>query len=377
MLTKLNRVSSTLVCLVCAAACGGDGGSPGVVEQWRIDPEPLVAVGDVDAEDPYLFARIAGVELLPDGRIAVADGMSGTIRVFHSDGRLDRQMGGIGDGPGEFRYINSLRVSYPDTLVVYDSQALRLTAFLATGELVSTVSFTSPDGWPEVYLGAYSDGSHAGAWIRQEPRDPSVVTVDQMKLGRFGPDGRLESILGSAVGMRRTGSPLPFSPHFLAVMVGDTVYHTDGLGGRLEVAGPSGEMLGVVRVPGGEWEAEEALARLEAILSESWSERLQGLKGLVAMESVPTISEVLADDEGRLWVKQYVPETDSHWNRRLRTGGEWVVVERDGSVVARVSVPDGVRPVAIRDSRVLGVAFDEYDVERVQVHAIERGRPAT
>jgi hypothetical protein len=49
-----------------------------------------------------------------------------------------------------------------------------------------------------------------------------------------------------------------------------------------------------------------------------------------------------------------------------------VVVKLDGSLVARVAVPEGVRPVAIRDGRILGVAFDEYDVERVQVHAIER-----
>jgi hypothetical protein len=364
--------------VICTAACGGgDGGPQHAAEEWRIDPEPLVAIGDVDAEDPYLFARIAGAGFVSDGRIVVADGMSGTIRVFHSDGRFDRQMGGIGDGPGEFRYLNSLRISDPDTIVAYDSQALRRTAFLATGELLSTVSFTSPDGWPEVYLGMYSDGSHAGAWIRQEPRDPSAVTADQMKLGRFDPDGRLVSILGIAAGMRRMGSPLPFSPHFLAAMVGDTVYHTDGLGGILEATGPSGESLGVVRVPGSEWGGEEALMRLETTLSESWSERLRDLKGLVTLDSVPAISEILADDEGRLWAKQYVPETDSHWNRRRRTGGEWIVVERDGSVVARVSVPDGVRPVAIRGSRILGVAFDEYDVERVQVHALERGRPAT
>lgn len=340
--------------------------------EWRIDPEPLVAVGDVDAEEPYLFARIAGAELLSDGRIVVADGMSGTIRVFHSDGRFDRQMGGIGDGPGKFRYINSLHLFDPDTIVAYDSQALRRTAFLATGELVSTVSFTGSDGWPEVYLGTYSDGTHSGAWIRQEPRDPSAVTADQMQLGRFDADGQLVSILESAMGMRRMGSPLPFSPHFLAVTVGDTVYHTDGLGGIVEATGPSGESLRVFRVPGREWEADEALTRLTPTLSESWLDRLRTLKGLAALDSVPAVSAILADDEGRLWAKQYVPETDSHWNGRRRTGGEWLVVELDGRVVATVSVPQGVRPLAIRGSRMVGVAFDEYDVERVQVHELER-----
>lgn len=155
-LTELYRALTALGWMICTVACGGaDGGPVNAVKEWRIGPEPLVAVGDVDAEEPYLFARIAGAGILSDGRIVAADGMSGTIRVFHPDGRLDRQMGGIGDGPGEFRYLNALRISDPDTIVAYDSQAMRRTAFLATGELISTVSFASPDGWPEVYLGAW------------------------------------------------------------------------------------------------------------------------------------------------------------------------------------------------------------------------------
>jgi hypothetical protein len=104
-------------------------------------------------------------------------------------------------------------------------------------------------------------------------------------------------------------------------------------------------------------------------------QRLQDVRGAVGWDSIPTISALLADDEGRLWAKQYVPATDSHWTGRRRTGGEWVVVDRGGRVMAHVSVPRGLRPVHIRGDRILGVAFDEHDVERVQVHALERGGP--
>lgn len=368
------RVPFVAALLLAAGSCtpGSDHAGTLDVAEWTVDPEPLVTIGKVDGDPAYVFARIAGVRLLPDGRIVVADGSSGTIRLYGSEGLFERQMGGSGEGPGEFTYLSALRIAPPDTLIAYDGRALRLTKFLTTGEVVSTHGLRAPEGYPEVYIGSYADGAHVLAWIEQRPRDRSVVTPDVMHLGRFGPEGRLAARLDTARGMRRRGSPLPFSPHFLAAMLGDTVFHTDGLGGMVEAIGPTGEPVRRFVVPIDGWEPADARRRLESELDSAAARRLDELGESPAVDSIPTIAELLAGGEGRLWVKRYDPATDSHWIRRPRTGGEWLVLESDGTLVARVTVPAGVRLVEVRRDRVAGIARDELGVERVQVFALLR-----
>jgi hypothetical protein len=151
-------------------------------------------------------------------------------------------MGGSGEGPGGFESLYGAFLIRPDTISALDGAAHRLTKFLRDGRVVSTVSFRASDGYPEVYLGAASDGSHVVAWIRQVPRDPASVTADVMELGRFEADGGSRAKLGTDLGMRRLGSPVPFSGHFLGVMVGDTTFHTDGLRGEVRATGPTGDI---------------------------------------------------------------------------------------------------------------------------------------
>ncbi len=39
---------------------------------WRLGPEPLVSIGRMEGEDPYLFDRVFGAAVLSDGRIGEA-----------------------------------------------------------------------------------------------------------------------------------------------------------------------------------------------------------------------------------------------------------------------------------------------------------------
>lgn len=247
---------------------------------------------------------------------------------------------------------------------------------IVAGELVSTRGFQAPDGFPEIYVGAYADGSHALAWIEQTPRDRSVVTPDHMKIGRFGEDGGMSVLLDTAFGMRRLASPLPFSPHFLAAMIGDTVFHTDGLDGAIHVVNPDGERVRVVHVPMDSVAFGEARRRLEPELDSAAVRRIRELHSVSGVDSVPTLAELLADGEGHLWAKRYEPSTDSHWKLRSRTGGEWLMLETDGNVVARVTIPAGVRLVEVAGGRIAGIARDELGVERVQVFALRNEQPA-
>ena len=61
------------------------------------------------------------------------------VSVFGPDGEFLRDLGGEGEGPGEFRFIGAISVGPGDTLRVYDEALRRVSTFLPDGlELVGT-----------------------------------------------------------------------------------------------------------------------------------------------------------------------------------------------------------------------------------------------
>ena len=353
------------------APSGDEGDAPA---PWALDPAPLVSLGVVDGAPEEVFSRIADVALLSDGGVAVADGSTATLRVFGPGGAFQGTMGGRGEGPGEFTRPGRVVALGADTLLVYDSQAYRLTTFTRTGQLVATVPMLAADGAPEVYLGRDGEGGHILAAIRPGPRDPSVVTPDLMDVAYYDAQGRRTRVAGTFPGMRRMGSPVPFSPHFLGGSVEGTVFVTDGLASRLTAlssAGPSDVAL--VRDPG-TWERDAAFLRLDSQMEPGpMKEMLDRVRDSGAWDSIPRYADLVPDPGGTIWLKRYDPGFDSHWVLRRRTGGAWDVVRPDGGYLATVSVPDGFRLMSVRGDRVAGVATDEMGVERVLVFRLTRG----
>mgnify|MGYP001821510072 FL=1 len=78
------------------------GDLPEVGGAWSLSPEPVLEIGDLEGEAPYLFQRIWGACRLADGRIAVMDSPSAELRVFSPIGEHLRTFGRRGEGPGEF-----------------------------------------------------------------------------------------------------------------------------------------------------------------------------------------------------------------------------------------------------------------------------------
>src|SRR5680860_518306 len=119
---------------------------------WGVAPQPQTTIGQVSGDAPYLFSRMGPAVLLPDGRVVVADNGDAVIRVFRPDGSFENEFGGRGEGPGEFANIFRFGVVPPDTLVVHDPILLRLTRYLTSGTLLSTLQLQAEGGRPEVYL---------------------------------------------------------------------------------------------------------------------------------------------------------------------------------------------------------------------------------
>jgi len=57
---------------------------------------PAIVIGQADGPPEYAFGNVAGGLLLPDGRVAIADGLASQVRIY--DGR--GEWGSSGSGPG-------------------------------------------------------------------------------------------------------------------------------------------------------------------------------------------------------------------------------------------------------------------------------------
>jgi len=372
-------ISFTLWLVVSASGCIDSDSAPAAAgpDIWAVGPDPSLILGEVEGDPRYLFSGISQIRVLPDGGLLVGDGGSGTIRLYDPTGSFRTQMGGRGDGPGEFAFLSTVLVAPPDTLVAYDGEAYRVTRFLTSGELLGTVPIQATGGFPEVYLGQSSAGDHVIAWIKQIPRDPTRVTTDEMEVERFGPDGRLIASVLTAPGIRRFGSPIAFSPHFLAARIQDTLFVADGLGGTITVWSVTGEMVRTIRVPGEPLAGADARRLLEQRLtSPADSFWLRIMRESPGVDSIPTFSDMLTDDAGRLWVKRYAPATDSHLVRRERTGGTWLVLDAAGTLIATVTMPAGVRLMDAHDDHVAALSRDSLGVERALVYEVHRNIPA-
>lgn len=82
-------------------------------------------------------------------------------------------------------------------------------------------------------------------------------------------------------------------------------------------------------------------------------------------ESLPAFSSFQVDSEGHLWVKE-------HRNSWDEGDAEWLIFAGDGRMTARIHLPDRFRPMHTGADFILGVARDEFDVEEVRLHRLDR-----
>lgn len=350
-------------------------------DRWTVSPDPVVEVGVVEGDSAYMFASVETARLLPDGRIVVADEGSAEIRVFDSRGAFQSEMGGAGEGPGEFESISGMAVLPPDTVMVWDPHVVRLTVYLADGSLVSTVDVPAdPPGGPggvlDILAGTFSDGDLALGWTVGQRISAREVVADRIVFGRFARDGHLRYLLGEGEGLHRyRGSPVPFSPFPHATVREDSVYFMNGVGGRIAVFDPEGR--GVARtleVPVARVGADEAWPAMREALREEGEDRTLEMVPDPRLEHTPSLGGFLADDRGLVWTKVYDPASDALYvgGDPWGAGGEWLIVTPEGETVARVAMPESVVPLQIHGSRLLGLRRGPLDVERIVIHEIRR-----
>lgn len=368
-----------MIVVLCGTGCAAEGDRP-VLQVWTVADTADLSIGELEGEREYLFQSIAGAVLLPDGGVAIADGGQAVVRSFDATGSFVAEMGGPGDGPGEFQALRDLwRLG--DTLVVWDSRSRRLTYFALPATLTRVVSLeATPEasgvGSLDRAVGPLPGGAMAIASLGFG--SPAEVSADRLSIERFDRDGEhLGRVLeGSGLIRFRVGergsAPVPFSPLPLSTTRGPSIYFADGSSPSV-VVWSEGDVRSL-GLPVVEHDVDAAWAGLVEGIEEEGREFFRSvLPGAPRPDSLPQVAGLLVDDVGNVWTKPYEPLADALW---LAGDGNaprvWRVTDDAGATIATVTVPRGFSPLAVVDDNVLGIAVDGLGVERVQLRRLLR-----
>ena len=389
-----NRIVAALV-VMCTAACQEDHqGSTGlwsettdsagirIVENarppegsrlpWRIGPEPTVSIGAREGEEPYLLYIVRDAMMLPDGRIIVANGGSGELRMFDALGTHLATWGGEGEGPGEFDNLSQIEPWPGDSIAAWFAPQLGISVFDAEGNYTRTFTLAAAPGtppWVRFWPFASSDGSIL-----------SVKTADTVVVQLHDGEGKVRSSLGVHEGSDQnvvnegTDREIVIGTIFGGRPVwepwGDLVVITTTSRYELRAFTRDGVPARIVRrghEPRAPSEAEiEAEIQTRPMVAQVGAEPTRRPYHSSVAEHYPAFASVMSDALDHLWVREYeVPGEE-------RPGSLWTVFDAEGRVQGFVEMPAGLEIHEIGEDYILGKLRDELDIEYVQVWPLER-----
>ncbi len=354
-----------------------------VVEQTRM--------GSLDGLDGPAFGRIVGVAQLPGGGTAVADGQTASVSVFDASGRMVREFGSSGGGPGEFRALMGLERAPTGELVTWDSELMRVSYFSEQGAFVRsfqvemTVFLGGPgpslqvDRYGGVYLLTSGELPHPRTG---RPREAVVAYLKYRSDGMFvdsviPPRRQLDGVLARSAGPG--GTVAPFQVQTISVLTSDgTVvsgrnaeYHLERqvAPGRYVRIERSYEPVVVGRAERADWDAHRR----------RWDEVWEMTSPAVPETKLPFV-DLWIDTDDRLWVRrstsaEHYPVEDPEPGERRGIGRvEWQarptfdLIELGGTFLGTVVLPWNTELAASSGRRFWTVQRGEFDEEYVVVY---------
>ena len=334
--------------------------------RWELT---LEAVSDADL---YLTS-IADVDVDSRGRVFLVDRSQGGIAVLTSELESLTMVGREGEGPGEFEF-REVQILPGDTLLVYDLSLGRITLFDPESFQVIT---TRPP--PNLERGAVTS-------LWKLPGEGRFFALDRPPYvagaGEAADQGRREVLLAfdesaeviadtlvtvpgsEMLVVRREGflsvGSHPFGRRSLVDLLGDdrAVYaNSDAL--DVTVVDMEGTMVHSFSHP---------LSPIPVTSAELRAE-VEGMRELMADElragapyTWPALAGLVTDDEERIWIGIRGPSDSAAW--------EWAAFAADGSHAGSVLLPAGHLLQVVRDGRLYGLSYDEFDVPSIQAYRL-------
>ena len=337
---------------------------------WIVEATPLGEVGGIEGPDEEMFQAWVDGALVGDSLFVVYDA-SPFLRAFRLDGTFVAELGVPGEGPGEYGRILKVTGLEGDSLLVVDFGNMRLTRASLRDAGQGTTRINFEGGYWDTVHGFLSDGSWVVSWTPYGEDRDGYRTIGRI-VGSFSSDGSFAGVLREGPNMLGGLWEYPFSPLAHVAVLGDSILWAHGETPSIHVLDIDGETRRTIDLPLRRPAFEEAKPRLAVTLeSLSREDRAAALRSLDG-DVVPDFASIMVDADNNIWVKTYDPATDSSWLAQwwLPRGGHWLVIDRDGDVIAEVDVPRGLRVLDIGSDFILGVYTDDYDVPMITTHRI-------
>ena len=355
-----------------------------VVPRLALAPEPEQVIRSGEDDASAVLYDVRDVELLPQGRIAVANGSGNEILVFDSSGDRVATWGGTGDGPGEFRSLDWLAFLPPDTLAAGDRSLRRITVFNSAGQYVR--SFGTADAVdresnpiPPVPLGVLDGGSVVGAAYSQ-PNPVPGSDRPPVEVVAIPPSANSTHAIGTWPGeevaiFRDDGflevTQPPFGRRLHVAATADGVWIADDDRWEVRKYSAEGELRMIVRSSAGSGLVTDEL--LEALIGERYRDAAEGpaleemkedLREIAGHATTPSLGMIVGRMDGGVAVGEFGPGTASP---RM-----WITVQPNGTV-ATVELPAGLDVKRWGPDWVLAVVRDALDREEIQIWRILAG----
>ncbi len=399
---RTTLAAAVLLAALLAACTGSDGGdSVGAVSvadsagvrivtndlaqvsaACTLDDTPRLVVGDRPGDPNHELFRVFGGALLGDGRLAVVDQGSQSLRLYSPEGEFLTAGGRAGEGPGEFRRAFRLWRMPGDTLWVGDYGPWEFEVFSPEGEWVRGIrtepAYPNP---PQAYAVLADGRAMLGSedpTSRDRDFSMSDVTLvlhggDGASVGVFGvlPNTRYGTFGDDAAAMFI--SPW-FEPRLVAGAVGNQVVLAHGREPELRFHDVTDtlELRRIVRWTGidrtvSAADVEAATQATEAQYAAydlSIRERIMGPltdADRPVADAFPALINFSSGTDGSLWIKEYPKPTGPD-------DETWVRFDADGRFVCRLPVPAEAFDVYEFGADYLVAKVEkDMDIETVQV----------
>ncbi len=345
-------------------------------ERWTVGDAPVLDLALTGSGPDHEFYRVADALTLSDGRIVIANSGSYQVRVYAPDGSSLGSIGREGEGPGEFQRFFNIDAFAGDSLLVHTYPG-RMTVLDPELEFVRTFDLGAlarrMQAWDAELVGT------VGVAMEEFEGDNALIRPP-LSVVRFDVEGvPLDTVMrlpGTEAFFFMTelglsgGRPL-FAKTTVVAAAGEELLV--GLADSLafSVYGPDAALRRIVRVeePDLRLTDEEIDAELEARVGPDPDRFTRDMHDALPIPATRAAYEdLLVDSTGHVWAS-----TQPSWrDRREMAALDWNVFTPDGEWLGAVEMPARFRPLEIGADYVLGVRYDEMDVEHVLTLPLSR-----